>query len=272
MALSPYGVFGVVTGASVALLMTGRYLREKEWDQFFRFKLEGIEIPLRQTAKTYHHRLVEYATAIGEPERVRWWARFPYLASAVAILGAVLEHNPYFILAVPAFFFLPLLYGRELVKEYRRKLEAQTRLAEMFMTFLLRSGATQSECIDLLAKHMPSPFRDRMREVKNKKQYSTLPKAMLELSKQTGTQQLADFATLVSVSEKFGTPLSESMMRSLQLDMKLRNSKATQRYGEITLTLTMYVNLLIAFPGFGYIIYAVLSYALQIFQNGLFAL
>lgn len=200
---------------------------------------------------------------MGTPEQATFWLRSVLLASAVVLACALLLRMWVLLFLIPGTFAAPLLYARISARTQVRKLTKQTRVMEMLMAFLVRAGATLSDTLATLEQRMGSPIRDKLREVNAQKRYVTLPGALESLADSTGVPQLRELSSLVSESERNGTPVADALIRSMQLDMKMRDATAAERYGKVQLEVAMYATLLIAMPGFGFGIYAMLTFALH---------
>ncbi|EJY54755.1 Flp pilus assembly protein TadB-like protein [Alicyclobacillus hesperidum URH17-3-68] len=208
--------------------------------------------------------LREEAAAIGASEQAEVWLRFVLLVSSVLLACAVLMRMWALFVFIPATLAGPLLYARVAARAIVRKLTKQTRVTEMLLAFLIRAGATLSDSLLILEKRLDAPIRDKLREVNVQKQYTTLPGALEALADSTGVSQLREMASLVSESERSGTPVSEALFRSIRLDVKMRDAMAAERYGKVQLEMAMYATLLIAMPGFGFALYAMLMFALHL--------
>lgn len=268
-------VVAVLAGVSLVLALVLLWVAQSERardraDLFRKTSKESTGLPRAQVSRrTVRQRLETDAAYIGQPERAEVWYRATLLASALPLVLAILFREPLFVLLIPLAFLVPLVYAREVRTLYRRNLERQTRQAEILVAFLMRSGAQMGETLQTLETHMLSPFRERIAEVNRNKRYTTLPGAMERLAHSTGVSQLADFAVLIGESERYGTPVADAVMRSLTLETKLRDARAARRYGEVQLQLSMIATFLIAFPGFGFVLYALVAYALSLFQGSL---
>lgn len=256
---------------AVLFLWLAHAERDREVAMLFRRTMTGMVSVTRvkSSMRTFRQRLEQDAVFIGQPELADVWYRTTLLISGLPVALAVLFREPLFLLLIPLVFIAPILYAREIRTLYRRNLERQTRQAEILVAFLMRSGAQMGEALHTLEAHMKSPFRERIAEVNVNKRYTTIPGAMEMLAQSTGVSQLADFAVLIGESERYGTPVADAVMRSLTLETKLRDARAARRYGEVQLQLSMYATFLIAFPGFGFVLYALLAYALSLFQGSI---
>ncbi|MCY0876256.1 MAG: type II secretion system F family protein, partial [Firmicutes bacterium] len=258
----------LVVGASL-LFWVGWEQRKREWTRLFQTAIRGDAdgVFRRQPRRTYRQRLIEAATDMGQPELATVWLRTAQLAGALTLSFALLFRAPLFVLFLPFIAVAPLVLAREWRLRYRRQMARQTRQAQILLAFLMRAGAQMEDALAILAEQMEAPFCDRMREVEAKKRYATLSGAMESLAQATGVSVLADFAVLIAESQRYGTPMAEATMRSLTLETKLRDARAARRYGEVQLQLSMFATFFIAFPGFGFVLYALLAYALSLFQG-----
>jgi len=263
--------FGALVTLSIALIYLGRLQVDRE------FAIRATEPATGHVAvvkgknpfESYMSVLRAEADAIGEPEKAQLWLRMTVVGSVLLISLSVLTKQPLIIFLIPVLFVIPLISARSKRKNHLRLLKEQTRLAEMVIAFLMRSGATLSDTLSILEREIEAPMKDRIKEVNAKKRYTTLPGALQDLAEATGVEQLKDFAMIVSESERYGTPVAEALLRSLQLDTKIRDANASKRYGNVLLQLGMYATLLIAMPGFGFVIYAMFAYMMKSFIGGL---
>ena len=254
-------LIGVLVTVSIILLWVAARAREGEFNQL-------VSTPTVAKASrslfVYRSVLESEAAALGQPELGTLLYRTAMLGTAIPLVVAVLFRLPAAILFMPVALFIPLLVLREARKTARRRLESQTRLGEVLLSFLLSAGVSVTDALKDLEWEMDPPFRDRIAEVNIQKQYTTLPHALERLAQSTGVSQLGDFAVLVGESESFGTPVAQALQKSLALDLKLRDVRASRRYGQVELELAMYATLFIAFPGFGYLLYAILMYVVRL--------
>ena len=254
-------LIGVLVTVSVALSLQAVRARGRELDQLY---VAPVVLPVRRSLWQYRTVLECEATALGQPELGTLLYRVAMLGAAIPLVVAVLFRVPMVILFMPVALFIPLVIVREAKKTVRRQLESQTRLGEVLLSFLLVAGVSVTDALKDLEREMEPPFRDRLAEVNIQKQYTTLPHALERLAQSTGVSQLGDFAVLVGESESFGTPVALALQKSLALDLKLRDVRASRRYGQVELELAMYATLFIAFPGFGYLLYAILMYVVRL--------
>ena len=266
------GVISLVSGILVVLSIVFGWLwrMEQDGESLAGMRRMVYGIPLlgpRKTIQTYRDALQSEFHAMGESQRSETWYRVILVSNSMPLILTILYHQIAYLFIIPVIFFGPLFYLKERRKAYRRKIEEQTRLAKILTGFLVRAGATVPDTFQVLENNMEYPFKDRIVQINIKKRYSTLPVALEELSKSVGVSQLSDFATIISEAERYGTPLSEAVLRSLSLESKLRDAKASQRYGDVQLQLGMYATLMIAFPGFGIVIYGLLAYAFHLFTG-----
>ncbi|KUO95826.1 type II secretion system F family protein [Ferroacidibacillus organovorans] len=239
--------------------------RVQAWQEFRKRVLSDGQVrPKRRRLRSYTALLQQEAVAIGTPKQAAFWLRTVLLASAVFLASAVLLRMGMLLFLIPGTFAAPLLYARISARTQVRKLTKQTRVTLMLMAFLVRAGATLSDTLATLEQRLGSPIRDRLREVNAQKRYATLPGALEALADSTGVPQLRELASLVSESERNGTPVADALIRSMQLDMKMRDATAAERYGKVQLEVAMYATLLIAMPGFGFGIYVMLTFALHL--------
>lgn len=215
----------------------------------------------------YLKALREAAEFQERPERVGLWIRLGGTASAAIVALAIIIRAPLLIVLVPLVYVAQYVYAKEVVRTERVKLNEQTRLTQILIAFLLRSGASIGETMELVEQYVEEPLQSKIHVVNTTKRYTTLQGALHALSEQTDSRQLSEFATLISESQTYGTRVADSVMRGLQLDGRLRDANANRKYGEIQLELTLYAMFLIAFPGFGFVLYALLSYVLKIFTG-----
>ncbi|WDL96494.1 type II secretion system F family protein [Alicyclobacillus sp. ALC3] len=241
--------------------------RTRAWQEFRQRVLRDAPVKSRRTrARSYRTLLTREAAALGTPDQAVLWQRVVILTSAVVTAGALLLRVWALLFLIPAIFATPLLYSRLSARAHIRKLTKQTRVTEMLIAFLMRAGATLSDTFATLAERLDAPIRDKLREVNAQKRVATLPGALEALADSTGVSQLRELSSLVSESERNGTPVADALFRSIQLDMKMRDAIAAERYGKVQLEVAMYATLLIAMPGFGFAIYAMLTFALHLFS------
>lgn len=264
-------MIGALMVLSTVLFWAGSVQRKREWTELFQTTIRGDRRRprRRQPRPAYRQRLLDAATDMGQPELATLWQRAAQLAGALTLSFALLFRAPWFLLLLPVIAMAPLFLAREWRLRYRRHMARQTRQAQILLAFLMRAGVQMEEALTILAAQMEAPFCDRMREVEAKKRYATLPGAMESLAQATGVSVLADFAVLIAESQRYGTPMAEATMRSLMLDTKLRDARAERRYGEVQLQLSMFATFFIAFPGFGFVLYALLAFALSLFQGSM---
>jgi len=251
---------GLVT-VSISMLWVAVRARGHELDQ-----LVSAPVAAKPSRSLFVYRLVleSEAAALGQPELGALLYRVAMLGAAIPLVVAILFRLPVVILCMPVALFLPLVVLREARKTAQRRLESQTRLGEVLLSFLLSAGVSVTDALNDLEREMDPPFRNRIAEVNIQKQYTTLPHALERLAQSTGVSQLGDFAVLVGESESFGTPVALALQKSLALDLKLRDVRASRRYGQVELELAMYATLFIAFPGFGFLLYAILMYVVRL--------
>lgn len=254
-------VFGVLIALSVILAWAWRIWAQKEF--IIRATETVSHRHRRRQSRSYMAILREEAEALGEPEKADLWVRMATIGSVLLVSVAILLRTPIALFGIPVAFILPLMYVRGRKKGYLRLLREQTRLSQILIAFLMRAGATLADTFSILERKMESPMRDKIREVNIKKRYTTLPGALAMLGESTGVSQIKDFSMVVAESERYGTPVSEALLRSLQLDTKIRDAQASKRYGNVQLELGLYATLLIAMPGFGFVIVAMVSYLMK---------
>lgn len=254
-------VFGVLVALSVTSAWVWRILAQKEF--VIRATKTVSNRHKKHQSRSYMALLREEAEVLGEPEKAELWARMATIGSVLLVSVAILLRTPIALFGIPVVFILPLLYVRARKKSYLRLLREQTRLSQILIAFLMRAGATLSDTFSILERKMESPMRGKIREVNVKKRYTTLPGALAMLGESTGVSQIKDFSMVVAESERYGTPVSEALLRSLQLDTKIRDANASKRYGNVQLELGLYATLLIAMPGFGFVIVAMVSYLMK---------
>ncbi|MHB1702136.1 MAG: type II secretion system F family protein [Acidobacteriaceae bacterium] len=254
-------LIGVLVTVSIGLLWLAVRARELELDQLV---TAPVVAKAGRATSAYRRVLESEAAALGQPELGTLLYRTAMLGTAIPLVVAVLFRLPVVILFMPVALFIPLVVLREARKTARRRLESQTRLGEVLLSFLLSAGVAVTDALKDLEREMDSPFRDRIAEVNVQKQFTTLPHALERLAQSTGVSQLGDFAVLVGESESFGTPVAQALQKSLALDLKLRDVRASRRYGQVELELAMYATLFIAFPGFGFLLYAILMYVVRL--------
>lgn len=241
--------------------------RTRGWQEFRERLLSDVPVKSkRRGPRSYISLLRQEAVALGTPEQAAFWQRAVILTTAVVFAFALLLRMWTLLFLIPAVFAAPLLYARISARAYTRKLTKQTRVTEMLLAFLMRAGATLSDTLVTLGQRLDAPIRDKLQEVNAQKRYTTLPGALEALADSTGVPQLREFSSLVSESERNGTPVAEAILRSIHLDMKMRDALAAERYGKVQLEVAMYATLLIAVPGFGFAIYAMLTFALHLFS------
>jgi len=239
--------------------------RVQAWQAFRQRVLAEAQVrPKRKKLRSYTSLLRQEAAAMGSPEQVAFWQRSVLLVCAVILACSLLLRMWFLLFLIPAAFATPLLYARMSARTQLRKLTKQTRVTEMLLAFLIRAGATLSDTLSALEKRLDPPIRDKLREVNVQKQYTTLPGALEALADSTGVPQLRELASLVSESERNGTPVADALLRSMRLDMLMRDATAAERYGKVQLEVAMYATLLIAMPGFGFGIFAMLTFALHL--------
>lgn len=263
-------VFGALVTLTAVLVWLGRIQANKEF--VIRVTEPAVGVVSAKGSSnpftSYVQVLRSEAEAMGQPERADLWVRMSIVGSVVLMSCAVLLRQPIMLFIIPVVFAAPLIYARSRRKTHLRLLREQTRLTEMVIAFLMGSGATLSDTLATLEREIESPMKERIKEVNAKKRYTTLPGALQALADATGVEQLKDFAMIVSESERYGTPVAEALLRSLQLDTKIRDANASKRYGNVQLQLGMYATLFIAMPGFGFVIYAMFAYMMKSFMGG----
>lgn len=240
--------------------------RTRAWQEFRQRVLHGPPVTVKRRPRSYMALLRQEAAALGSPEQATFWGRVVILSSALVLASALLMRYWTLLFLIPALWAAPLLYARILARTHIRKLTRQTRVTEILLAFLMRAGATLSDTFATLAVRLDAPIRDKLREVNAQKPFTTLPGALEALADSTGVPQLRELASLVSESERNGTPVADALFRSMHLDMKMRDALAAERYGKVQLEVAMYATLLIAMPGFGFAIYAMLTFALHLFS------
>jgi Flp pilus assembly protein TadB len=260
------------TGFGVLVTLAWLFLwraRVWAWQEFRQRMLSGgvAAVRRRKSMPSYAQMLHREAAALGVPEQSVLWERSVWLIVALVLACTLLLQAWVLLCLIPGAFAAPLLYARLRARVVLRKLTKQTRVVEMLLAFLLRAGATLSDTLLLLEHRLDTPMRDKLREVNVQKRYRTIHGALDALGDSTGVPQLREFAALVSESERNGTPIAEAIVRSLQFDAKARDATAAQRYGKVQLEVAMYATLLIAMPGFGFAIYAMLAFALHLFGS-----
>lgn len=257
-------------GASITLAWLGFWgSRAWSWAEF-RDQVFGTARPASRRRRPWAllgKWLQPEMTTLGTPEQAGLWRRATILATALVLVLTVLLRSVGWLVLVPAIWSAPMVVARVKERAYRRKLAKQTRVVEMLMAFLVRAGATLSDTLLMLERQMEAPMQDKLREVNVHKRYSTLPGALEALADSAGVPQLREFASLVSESERNGTPVADAILRSIRLDMKMRDASAAERYGKVQLEVAMYATLLIAMPGFGFAVYAMLMFALRMFGS-----
>ncbi|MHB1683271.1 MAG: type II secretion system F family protein [Bacilli bacterium] len=243
--------------------------RISAWQEFRQqvFAEGRVVAKRKRSVRSYAGMLRREAAAMGTPEQSSLWVRSVLLVVALVLASALLLRLWFLLFLIPAAFAAPLLYARVAARAHQRKLAKQTRVVEMLLAFLLRAGATLSDTLLMLERRIDPPMRDKLCEVNAQKRYTTLPGALEALGDSTGVPQLRELAALVSESERNGTPIADAILRSIRLDMKTRDANAAQRYGQVQLEVAMYATLLIAMPGFGFAIYAMLAFALHLFGS-----
>lgn len=241
--------------------------RTTPWREFRQRVLSNTPVKTkRRGPRSYVALLRQEAAALGVPEQAAFWQRAVILTAAVVLACALLLRMWAILFLIPVVFAAPLLYARMSARAHIRKLTKQTRVTEMLLAFLMRAGATLSDTLSTLAQRLDAPIRDKLQDVNAQKRYTTLPGALEALADSTDVPQLREFASLVSESERNGTPVADALLRSIRLDMKMRDALAAERYGKVQLEVAMYATLLIAMPGFGFAIYTMLTFALHLFS------
>ncbi|MHB1681239.1 MAG: type II secretion system F family protein [Bacilli bacterium] len=262
MAIAP-ALPGLLVGVSILLWVFARRQNEIEWTRTAKVLLAGSKPHLPQTRAArvgLARMLQEIARQIEDPTRAAVWMRVGMAGSALSVLLAVLFRFPLLGVLIAPWWLLIVWHARQALRSYRRKLAAQTRLAQLLVTFLTRAGATLPDTLEILGQRFAAPLSDRLQEVQHQARYTTLSDALIALSEATGVEQLSDFAMLVGESESYGTPIAEAVLRNYQLEARLRDVRATRRFGAVQLELAAYSLVLIALPGFGFVIYALLAY------------
>jgi Flp pilus assembly protein TadB len=257
-------VFGVLVTVACLLFVISRRQTDKEFVDKVT-KTKQVSIQKSNRSFSYMQILRADAATIGEAEKADLWLRMAVVGAVILISFAVLLRAPIIVFLAPVMFAAPLLYAKARRKAYLRRLNEQTRLAQMVMAFLLRAGATLTDTLGILENKLGAPISNKLREVNTRKRYATLPGALEDLADSTGVVQLREFATLISESERYGTPVADALMRHIKLDMKLRDAAAAERYGNVQMEMTFYALILIAMPGFSFVLYAMLSFALHMF-------
>lgn len=256
----------LVTGAFVALSVIAFVLYRMEVVVDIRRALA----PIRYGASVpKENPFVAIANAIERPEAATLWIRSAFIVSIVVVLVAVVVRFPLLVLLVGPVWLGLVLYSRSQLRAYRSKLAAQTRVSELMLVFLSRAGASVSDALHVLSSQFDEPLNSRLKEVEVKSHYATLPIALQQLADSTGVQPLADFASLVGESEQYGTPIADAVLRSYRLEARLRENKARKRFSNVSLELALISMGLIAFPGFGFIVYALLQYILRMFTGAM---
>ncbi len=258
-------LFGGLITLAVLLALGARVQAEEEFRIRIFAPIRELRVHEKFSAASYMKILQAEAQAIGEPENATLWMRTAVITSVIVVSLTILLRQPVVLFLIPIVFAAPLVIARSRRITHFRRLREQTRVSEILIAFLMKSGATLSDTLAVLEAKMESPMREKIREVNTMKRFTTLPGALHALADSTGISQVKDFAMLVSESEKYGTPVADALLRSLQLDTKIRDANAAKRYGNVQLQLGMYATLLIAMPGFGFVIYAMFTYMLKSF-------
>lgn len=258
-------LFGGLTTLSVWLAIASRRQATQEFVVRVFKPINRASHKRGLSLATYKAILQAEAEAIDEPEKATLWIRLATITSAMVVSLSVLLREPAVLFLIPVVFAMPLMVARTKRTAHLRRLREQTRVSEILIAFLMKSGATLSDTLSILEKKMESPMREKIVEVNTKKRFTTLPDALHSLAESTGITQVKDFAMIVSESETYGTPVADALLRSLQLDTKIRDANAAKRYGNVQLQLGLYATLLIAMPGFGFVIFAMFAYMMKSF-------
>lgn len=258
-------LFGGLITLSGLFAIASRQQAAKEFAIRVFHPIHGLSRKRGWSFATYKAILQAEAEAIDEPEKATLWMRLAMITSALIVSLTVLLRQPAVLFLIPLVFAMPLMVARTKRTAHLRRLREQTRVSEILIAFLMKSGATLSDTLFILEKKMESPMREKIVEVNHKKRFVTLPDALHALAESTGITQLKDFSMIVSESETYGTPVADALLRSLQLDTKIRDANAAKRYGNVQLQLGLYATLLIAMPGFGFVIYAMFAYMMRSF-------
>lgn len=209
--------------------------------------------------------------AKGRPELSVLWARLALIASGGIVAFSVMLRQPLILCGIPAIFVATWIYAKEILRTTEVRIRGETRMVQVLVAFLLRAGANLSETMELVEQHIEEPLRSKIHRVNITKRYTTLQGALYALSDEANSRQLSEFASIIGESQAYGTPVADAVMRGLRLDGRLRDADAHRRYGEVQLELTLIAMLLIAFPGFGFVLFALLSYVLHIFSGAMLA-
>ncbi|KPV44701.1 type II secretion system F family protein, partial [Alicyclobacillus ferrooxydans] len=211
-------LFGGLITLSVWLAIASRQQATKEFAIRVFKPVHGASHKPRIRLATYKAILQAEAEAIDEPEKATLWMCIAIITSAMVISLSVLLRQPAVLFLIPVVFATPLMVARTKRTAHLRRLREQTRVSEIMIAFLMKSGATLSDTLSILEKKMESPMREKIVEVNTKKRFTTLPDALHALAESTGITQVKDFAMIVSESETYGTPVADALLRSLQLD------------------------------------------------------
>lgn len=259
---------GSLVALAVWLFVLSRRLRENELLRRMRTQARGEPaMGSRRRGLTLREQVERATAAIGKPEQARLWMRLTGMVAVLPLLLAVLLRSPLWVpLTILPYGGLYLL-AREMHRGYVRQMEAQTRAAQVTLAFLLRGGATVADGLVMLERRAKAPLHSALREVNVQKRYTTLTGALEALAQKTGVGQLNDLATVMGESQRFGTPVAQALLEGVELDMKLRDARATRKYGETQLQMTMTAMLFIAMPGFGFLIFAMLVFMLHLMAS-----
>lgn len=261
---------GLLVAMTGVLYLLSRQFAQQEFEQ----KVSTpVVFSFTKTIKSvfgYSSLLRSEAELLGTPEQAQLWTRIAILvACGVAGLG-IASHIPLLVLIAPLTLVAPLVVVRFRRQLHVRQLKMQTRVVEILIASLMLAGASLSESLRILEQHMQAPIRDHLSEVNVKKRYLTLPGSLNQLAESTGISQLQDLATVVSESERHGTPVAEALQRSLLLEAKLRDTHSKGRFEGVQMQLSLIATLFIAMPGFGFAFYAMLQYMMQVFHSPFF--
>jgi len=266
---------GLLVGFSLLLFVFGRVQQRIEWRKMARAILYRREEAMaerearekatrRVSVLNVPARLTQAAVQIGDPDRAGSWLRTGWLLSAVFLVLAVVTRDWLFVALVPAVWMGVSIWSGSAVRNHRRKLTQQTRLAELLITFLVSSGATLQDALLLLEERFEAPLGPALHDVRAQARYTSLPDALTQLAKSTGVEQLSQFAALIAESVAYGTPVGEAILRSYELDSRLRDNQAAGRISSVQLELTMYSTLMVAMPGFTFVLVALLAYVFRL--------
>ncbi|AEJ44307.1 type II secretion system F family protein [Alicyclobacillus acidocaldarius] len=273
---------GVLMALAVLIGVVGTYLADQEQERLFRQSVHGTfrrPKPKQGFLESLHQNLVFFAREIGHPE----WADLAYrvsFAMPVLVLALFLLLGLYWAFPFAAFaFFLPYVYLSRLYKRARLLLKKQLRQARLLIALLTEAGAPIERGILAAESVANYPLKPYLRDVciaigaaegmeNVSMRVETVVEAFMTMAERLRLPEATQFAQLLSQATRYHTPLVDMMLTSLEIEERIRDAEAEHLHNSAVAKIGLISTLGMGIPVFGYIFFAVLSYAMKLFASG----